>query len=328
MKKAVLVTGAAGFIGSHLVDRLLCMGYPVVGLDNFDDSYSPTIKWANICTMQDRDGFLLVEGDIRDAPLLDRVFSENDIGVVVHLAARAGVRLSLEQPLLYQDVNIRGTLNLLEASRAFGVEQFLFASSSSVYGLDGKAPFNEEAKVSYPISPYAASKAAAELFCRTYSYLYHLPVVVLRLFTVYGPRQRPEMAIHRFVRRVDEGEEVTLFGNGTAKRDYTYIDDIIAGFEAALARQGEAFCTFNLGRGKAVDLRHLLRLIEEALGKKARIKNLAPQPGEVSITLADISKAQALLGYQPRVSIEEGVPLFVRWYVDNRRRDDEGSSSH
>ena len=328
MKKAVLVTGAAGFIGSHLVEQLLCMGYQVVGLDNFDDSYSPAIKWANICTMQDRDGFLLVEGDIRDAPLLDRVFSENDIGVVVHLAARAGVRPSLEQPLLYQDINIRGTLNLLEASRAFGVEQFLFASSSSVYGLNGKAPFNEEAKVSYPISPYAASKAAAELYCRTYSYLYHLPVVVLRLFTVYGPRQRPEMAIHRFVKRVDQEEEVTIFGNGTAKRDYTYIDDIVVGFEAALAHQEEAFSIFNLGRGKAVDLRHLLRVIEEALGKKARIKNLAPQPGEVSITLADISKAQALLGYQPRVSIEEGVPLFVRWYVDNRRREDEGSSSH
>ncbi|MBE9502500.1 MAG: GDP-mannose 4,6-dehydratase [Dehalococcoidia bacterium] len=328
MKKTVLVTGAAGFIGSHLVERLLSMGHQVVGVDNFDGSYSPTIKWANICTIRDRDGFLLVEGDIRDAPLLDRVFSENDIGVVVHLAARAGVRPSLEQPLLYQDINIRGTLNLLEASRAFGVEQFLFASSSSVYGLNGKAPFNEEAKVSYPISPYAASKAAAELYCRTYSYLYHLPVVVLRLFTVYGPRQRPEMAIHRFVKRVDQEEEVTIFGNGTAKRDYTYIDDIVVGFEAALAHQEEAFSIFNLGRGKAVDLRHLLRVIEEALGKKARIKNLAPQPGEVSITLADISKAQALLGYQPRVSIEEGVPLFVQWYVDNRRREDEGSSSH
>ncbi len=319
MKKAVLVTGAAGFIGSHLVERLLCLGYQVVGLDNFDDSYSPAIKWKNIHALREKDGFLLVEGDIRDALLLGHVFSENGIGAVVHLAARAGVRPSLEQPLLYQDVNIKGTINLLEACRASGVKQFLFASSSSVYGLNGKAPFNEDAKVSYPISPYAASKAAAELFCRTYSYLYPLPLVVFRLFTVYGPRQRPEMAIHRFVKMVDQGEEVTLFGDGTAKRDYTYVDDIIAGFEAALVRQEKGFHIFNLGRGEAVDLRYLLELIEEALGKKARTRNLAPQSGEVPVTLADISKAQALLGYEPKVSIEEGIPLFVRWYRENRR---------
>lgn len=317
MKKVILVTGAAGFIGSHLAERLLCMGYRVVGLDNFDDSYSPAIKWKNIHALREKDGFLLVEGDVRDAPLLQRVFSENEIGVVVHLAARAGVRPSLEQPLLYQDVNIKGALNLLEACRAFGVQQFLFASSSSVYGLNGKAPF-KEAETGYPISPYAASKAAAELFCRTYSYLYHMPIVVLRLFTVYGPRQRPEMAIHRFVRMIDQGEEVILFGDGTAKRDYTYIGDIIAGFEAALARKEKTFHVFNLGRGNAVDLRYLLSLIEAALSKKARIRNLAQQAGEVPITLADISKARAILGYQPRVSIEEGIPLFVRWYLENR----------
>jgi len=186
VNKAVLVTGAAGFIGSHLSERLLSMGRRVVGLDNFDDCYSPAIKRENIQSMRHNDGFRLVEGDVRDALLLGRVLSENYIGTVVHLAARAGVRPSLEQPLLYQDVNIKGTLALLEASRAYGVEQFIFASSSSVYGLNGKAPFNEEAKVSYPVSPYAASKAAAELFCRTYSHLYGLPVTVLRLFTVYG----------------------------------------------------------------------------------------------------------------------------------------------
>lgn len=319
MGKTVLVTGAAGFIGSHLVERLLTQGYRVVGLDNFDDFYSPAIKCNNIRTLAQKDGFQLVEGDIRDAPFLDRVFSENDIGVVAHLAARAGVRPSLEAPLLYQDVNIRGTINLLEASRTFGVERFVFASSSSVYGLGAEAPFSESGSLGYPISPYAASKAAGELFCRTYSHLYRLPVVVLRLFTVYGPRQRPEMAIHRFVRMVDEGQEVSLFGDGGAERDYTYIDDIVAGFEAALDRREGTFDIFNLGGGKAVDLNYLLSLIEGALGKKARIRKLSPQPGDVPLTLADIRRAQAALGYRPRVRIEEGIGLFVRWYLGNGR---------
>ena len=318
MNKAVLVTGAAGFIGSHLSERLLSMGHRVVGLDNFDDCYPPAIKRENIQSMQHNEGFRLVEGDVRDALLLDRVLSENDIGTVVHLAARAGVRPSLEQPLLYQDVNIKGTLALLEASRAYGMEQFLFASSSSVYGLNGKAPFNEEARVSYPVSPYAASKAAAELFCHTYSHLYGLPVTVLRLFTVYGPRQRPEMAIHRFVKMVDHGERVILFDQGNAKRDYTYIDDIVAGFEAAFTHQKNGYNIFNLGRGETVDLRHLITLIEEALEKKAIVETIEPQPGEVPITLASISKAKTLLGYQPRVSIEEGIPRFIRWYLEKR----------
>lgn len=315
--KTVLVTGAAGFIGSHLVERLLAQGYRVMGLDNFDDFYSPAIKWNNIRTLAQKDGFQLVEGDIRDAPFLNSIFSENDINIVAHLAARAGVRPSLEAPLLYQDVNIRGTINLLEASRAFGVQQFLFASSSSVYGLNGKAPFSEESNANYPISPYAASKAAAELFCRTYSHLYSLPTVVLRLFTVYGPRQRPEMAIHRFARMVDRGEGVTLFDDGTTRRDYTYIDDIIAGFEAALDHREGTFDIFNLGGGKAVGLDYLLGLIEGALGKKARIRKLALQPGDVPLTLADIRKAQTVLGYCPMVGIEEGIPLFVRWYLQN-----------
>ena len=314
MKEAVLVTGAAGFIGSHLAERLLHLGYQVVALDNFDDFYPLAIKRNNIRGLQEEDGFLLVEGDIRDAPLLARVFSENNISIVVHLAARAGVRASLEQPLLYQDVNTGGTVNLLEVSRVFGAKKFLYASSSSIYGLNGKAPF-KETETGYPISPYAASKAAAELFCLTYSYLYQLPMVVLRLFTVYGPRQRPEMAIHRFVRKVDQREEVILFGDGTTKRDYTYIDDIVAGFEAALACQEETFQVLNLGSGNAIGLRYLLSLIEETLSKKASIRCLALQPGEVSVTLADISKARAILGYQPKVSIEEGIPLFVRWYL-------------
>ena len=318
MNKKVLVTGAAGFIGSHLVERLLGLGYQVVGLDNFDDYYSPTIKWNNIQGLKIEDGFRLEQGDIRDDPLLARIFIENEIDAVVHLAARAGVRPSLEQPLLYQDVNIGGTINLLEASRAYGVKQFIFASSSSVYGLNGEAPFSEEARVDYPISPYAASKAAAELVCRTYSHLYGLPTVVLRLFTVYGPRQRPEMAIHRFVRMVDRGEEVSLFGNGTTTRDYTYIGDIIDGLEAALAYGEEVFQIFNLGAGRVVKLSYLVQLIEDVLGKKARIRHVASPPGEVPVTLADISKARAILGYQPKISIEEGVPLFAQWYLENR----------
>jgi UDP-glucuronate 4-epimerase len=317
-KGMVLVTGAAGFVGSHLVARLLHIGHTVVGLDNFDDYYSPAIKWNNIRALETgTERFRLVEGDICDEKLLERIFTENNITTVMHLAARAGVRPSLEYPLLYQAVNIGGTINLLGKSRAFRVKKFIFASSSSVYGDNGKGPFGEELKVNCPVSPYAASKAAAELFCRTYSHLYHLPTVVLRLFTVYGPRQRPEMAIHHFVRMIDKGEEVTLFGDGTSNRDYTYIDDIIDGFEAALDYKGEAFQIFNLGSGRAVSLGNLIRSIEEVLGKKARIKHLAPPPGEVPITLADISKAKAILGYHPKTRIEEGIPIFVRWYLGN-----------
>jgi UDP-glucuronate 4-epimerase len=318
MKKAMLVTGAAGFIGSHLVERLLSVGHPVIGLDNFDDSYPPAIKWNNIGALEGVAGFQLEQGDIRDTTLLDRLFKENDIGTVVHLAARAGVRPSLEQPLLYEEVNIKGTINLLEASRIHGIKQFIFASSSSVYGLNGKAPFSEEAKVDYPVSPYAASKAAGELFCRTYSHLYHIPVIALRLFTVYGPRQRPEMGIYRFARMIEHGEEVTIFGDGTSQRDYTYVADIVAGFEAALACSDESFQIFNLGRGEPVELMGLIGLIEEALGKKARIKYLPPQSGDVPFTLADNSKAYALLGYRPQVDIAEGIPRFVRWYLQNK----------
>jgi UDP-glucuronate 4-epimerase len=317
MKETVLVTGAAGFIGSQLAARLLSLGYRVIGLDNFDNFYSPAIKRRNIRALESQDGFQLIEGDIRDSFLLHQIFPKNSIEAVIHLAALAGVRPSLEQALAYQDVNVRGTINLLEASRDQGIKKFVFASSSSVYGLGEKVPFSEEAKIDYPISPYAASKAAAELFCRTYNHLFSLPVVVLRLFTVYGPCQRPEMAIHRFVKMVDQGEKVTIFGDGRARRDFTYIDDITAGFEAALAYPKTSFDIFNLGRGKTVELMYLLQLIEEALGKKARIAKLPPQQGDVPITLADISKARTMLGYQPKTSVEEGIPSFIRWYREN-----------
>ena len=318
MNASVLVTGAAGFIGSNLAEQLIRQGHRVVGLDNFDDFYPPSIKRENIRALEAEEGFSMIEGDIRDADLLSRIFSEYDISLVAHLAARAGVRPSIQQPLLYDDMNIRGTINMLEASRNFGVQQFVFTSSSSVYGLNTKIPFEENDKVDSPTSPYAASKAAAELLCRTYNHLYGLPVTALRLFTVYGPRQRPEMAIHKFTRMIDSGEEVTVFGDGTSKRDYTYVSDIVDGIIRALTFQNRGFEIFNLGDSRPVALDYLVSVIEEALEKKALIRKITMPPGDVPVTYAGISKAQAVLGYQPKVSIEEGVSLFIKWYLANK----------
>lgn len=261
----------------------------------------------------------MIEGDIRDTYLLTRIFSEHDINFVAHLAARAGVRPSLQNPMLYQDVNIRGTINLLEASRTHGIKQFVFASSSSVYGLNSKVPFNEDDKVDYPTSPYAASKAAAEIFCRTYNHLYGLPMTVLRLFTVYGPRQRPEMAIHLFTKMIDSGEEIPVFGDGISKRDYTYVSDIIDGIVQALSSRNQGFEIFNLGDSHPIALEYLICLLEEALGEKAKIKNLPMQPGDMPITYAEISKAKTYLGYQPKVMIEKGISSFIQWYLENKR---------
>ncbi len=314
MKEVALVTGAAGFIGSHLVEQLLSLGYRVVGLDNFDDFYPPAMKRDNIRALEAEEGFCMIAGDIRDTALLTRIFSEHSISLVAHLAARAGVRPSLEQPTLYQDVNIGGTINLLEASRIHRVKQFIFASSSSVYGVNVKFPFSEEAKVDCPISPYGTSKAAAELFCHTYNHIYGLPVIVLRPFSVYGPRQRPEMAIHLFTKMIDSGEEIPVFGDGESKRDYTYVSDIVNGILQALASQNRGFEIFNLGNSHPIALEYLIHLLEEALGKRAKIKRLPMQPGDVPITFAEISKAKTYLGYQPKVTIEEGISLFVQWY--------------
>jgi UDP-glucuronate 4-epimerase len=318
MNASVLVTGAAGFIGSHLAEQLIRQGHRVIGLDNFDDFYPPSIKRENIRALESEEGFSMIEGDIRDADLLSRIFSEYDISLVAHLAARAGVRPSIQQPLLYDDMNIRGTINMLEASRTCGIQQFVFTSSSSVYGLNTKVPFDENDKVDCPTSPYAASKAAAELLCRTYNHLYGLPITVLRLFTVYGPRQRPEMAIHKFTRMIESGEEVTVFGDGTSKRDYTYVSDIVDGITQALAYQNRGFEIFNLGDSRPIALDYLVSVIEEALEKKAMIKNMIMPPGDVPVTYAGISKARATLDYQPKISIEEGVSLFVKWYLANK----------
>jgi UDP-glucuronate 4-epimerase len=319
MNAKVLVTGAAGFIGSNLSERLVQLNYQVIGLDNFDDFYSPAIKWNNISSLANAGNFRLEQGDVRDTATLERIFKTNDIDIVVHLAARAGVRPSIEKPLLYLDVNIGGTINLLEASRNYRVKKFIFASSSSVYGTNNEIPFKEDSIINNPTSPYASSKAAAELFCRTYSHLYHIPIVVLRLFTVYGPRQRPEMAIHQFVRKIDSGEEISVFGDGTSKRDYTYINDIINGMVRSLQFcNAHEFKVFNLGDSYPVTLEYLVRLIEKAMGKKAKIRNLPMQAGDVPITAAEISEAKKCMGYQPEVPIEKGIPLFIEWYLKNK----------
>jgi UDP-glucuronate 4-epimerase len=317
MNGVALVTGAAGFVGSHLTERLLDLGYEVIGIDNFDDGYSEAVKRGNIRGLESRNRFRLWQGDVRDAELLSRVFASHDIGVVAHLAGRAGVRPSLECPQLYQDVNVGGTVNLLEASRISGVERFIFASSSSVYGDNTQPPFSEEANVSRPVSPYAASKASAELFCRAFSHLYEMPVTALRFFTVYGPRQRPEMAIHGFVRMVHQGETVTFFNDTATTEIYTYVADIIDGIERAIRYRGEPFEIINLGGGRTVSLNELIGVIEGAVGSRASIEYVPQPPGEVRTTIADISKARATLGYEPKTSVEEGVRRFVDWYMKN-----------
>jgi UDP-glucuronate 4-epimerase len=309
----LLVTGGAGFIGSHLVDRLLERGEEIVCFDDFNDFYDPAIKRANIRPHLDHQRYRLAEGDIRNSELLAQVFQRQPIKKVVHLAARAGVRPSLKDPLLYEEVNIRGTLHLLELARKHKVEQFVFASSSSVYGGRTKVPFQEDDPLNRPVSPYAATKHAGELMCYTYQHLYGIPTTCLRFFTAYGPRQRPEMAIHKFTRLIYEGKPVPMFGNGDTARDYTYIEDIIAGVLAALERPFP-FQVFNLGESSTVKLSELVVLLEEASGRKAEIQYLPAEPGDVETTYADISKARELLHYRPSTPAKEGLRKFIEWF--------------
>ena len=311
----VLVTGAAGFIGSHLVERLLDRGHEVVGFDNFDDFYDPGVKRANLGAARDHEGFLLVEGDIRDADALAAL--PDGCTSIVHLAARAGVRPSIEQPVLYHDVNVAGTLELLELARRRGIREFVFGSSSSVYGNNRKVPFAETDPVDHPISPYAATKRAGELLCHTYRHLFGIGCVALRFFTVYGPRQRPDLAIHKFTRRLAAGRPIQQFGDGSSRRDYTHIDDILQGVEASLEYLGRTDAPFeivNLGESQTVELARLIALISEALGVTPEIEILPPQPGDVEQTYADISRARELFGYAPTTPIEAGIPAFVDWY--------------
>src|SRR2546428_3503299 len=310
----ILATGGAGFIGSHLAEALLKEGREVVALDNFDDFYLPEIKRRNLELLAGRPGLSLIEGDIRDETLVEKVFTTHRISGGVHLAARAGVRPSSRQPALYCDVNVRGTTALLEACRSHGVAKFIFGSSSSVYGNNAKLPFSEKDEVDRPISPYAATKRAGELLCATYHELYRLNVFALRFFTVYGPRQRPEMAIHRFTRLIDRGLSVPRFGDGSTRRDYTYITDIINGVLRAMERV-QGFEIINLGGSQTTRLVDLIELLEKNLGRKAVIAEEPWQPGYVVATYADVDKARRLLGYEPQVSVEEGIRRFVEWFV-------------
>jgi UDP-glucuronate 4-epimerase len=315
LPKNVFVTGGAGFIGSHLCERLLREGVHVICLDNFDSFYDPNIKIKNVGELVRKfpGQFEPVAGDIRNREHLQEAFKKIQIHLVVHLAARAGVRPSITDPLLYQDVNIRGTIVLLEACREFGIKDFVFASSSSVYGENQRVPFSEGDLDIQPISPYGATKRAGELLCYSYHHLYGMNIACLRIFTAYGPRQRPEMAIHKFTRLVDKGKKIPMYGDGSTRRDYTYIDDLIEGLLATINRH-RGFEIYNLGESQTTSLKELIELIEEALNRKANIEMLEPQPGDVSLTYADITKARQRLGYQPKVSMKEGIKRFVEWY--------------
>jgi UDP-glucuronate 4-epimerase len=298
-----------------LVDRLLEEGgWHVTVVDDFNDFYAPSVKRRNIAPHLKNPLYRLVEADIRNLQTLNEVFKGEGFDCIVHLAARAGVRPSLREPLLYTETNVNGTVNLLELAREHGVRQFVFGSSSSVYGNNANVPFSENDPVRQPISPYAATKAAGELLCHTYSHLYGLRCVCLRFFTVYGPRQRPDLAIHKFAELMLSGSPIPVFGDGTTRRDYTYIDDILSGIRAAVDYDATDYEVINLGESQTVELRQLISLLENELRRKAVIDRQPMQPGDVPQTFADITKARTLLGYDPKVKIEEGIPRFVDWF--------------
>lgn len=313
--KNLLITGGAGFIGSHLVDRLLASDVEhITVVDDFNDFYSPSIKHDNIREHLKDSRYSINEVDIRDRKALEQIFNASNFDCVVHLAARAGVRPSLSEPQLYTETNINGTLNLLELARGNNIKQFVFGSSSSVYGINAKVPFSEDDPIRQPISPYAATKGAGELLCHTYSHLYGIRCVCLRFFTVYGPRQRPDLAIHKFARLISQHKPIPVFGDGSTRRDYTYIDDIIDGVMAAIAYDKSNCEVINLGESRTVKLNELISLLEKELDTHAIIDRQPPQPGDVPQTFADISKARALLGYQPKTQIEDGLRRFVEWF--------------
>ena len=319
MANNILITGGAGFIGSHLAENLIRdTDWKVTIVDDLNDFYAPEIKRANLEEIRKTGDYQFFEADIRDPEKLRSVFDETEFDCIVHLAARAGVRPSLSQPKLYAETNINGTLNLLELARDYEVPQFVFGSSSSVYGINSKVPFSEDDRIHQPISPYAATKAAGELLCHTYSHLFKIRCLCLRFFTVYGSRQRPDLAIHKFARLITEGKPIQVFGDGMTRRDYTYIDDIISGVRAAIEYDGSVYEVFNLGESETTELSHLIELLEQNLDLKAEIDRQPMQPGDVPVTFADISRAKRLLSYNPQTKIEEGIPKFVEWFRDSR----------
>ena len=313
-----LVTGGAGFIGSHVCERLLQTGHAVWTLDDLNPFYDPALKQRTLQSLQSSGKpFQFVHGDITDRACLEELCGSVQFDQIIHLAARAGVRPSLLQPALYQRVNVEGTVNLLEAARQNGVKKVTIASSSSVYGVNAKVPFSESDPIFSAISPYAASKLACEALGHVYHHVYGMDIVMLRFFTVYGPRQRPDLAIHKFASLITRGKSIPVFGDGSTARDYTYTSDIVDGVMAATQKEF-GFDIFNLGESQTVKLHDLIELMESALGQKAKIDRQPPQPGDVPITYANIDKARAKLGYAPRVKIEQGIPLFVDWFKKNQ----------
>ncbi|MBP5344393.1 MAG: GDP-mannose 4,6-dehydratase [Alphaproteobacteria bacterium] len=309
----ILITGGAGFIGSSLADKLLTLGHQVIVFDNFNDYYDPAIKRTNIKQALQNQNYKLYEGDIEKIEDLEKVFSENKIEAIVHLAARAGVRPSIEAPLAYAMTNIIGTINILEMMKKYGIKRMSMASSSSVYGNCQATKFSEDLNIREPISPYAATKSADEQICYTYHYLYGFEIYMLRFFTVFGPRQRPDLAINKFVDLIMADKPIDMYGDGSTMRDYTYIDDIVDGIISSLNYHQTGYEIFNLGGGSPVTLKEMIATIEEVLGKKAAVNQLPMQPGDVNKTISDITKAQNLLGYQPKTSFKEGIQKFIMW---------------
>jgi len=309
----ICITGIAGFIGSHLGERLISLGHEVIGIDNFDSFYPKSIKLKNLENISKESNFQFIEMDIRDAPAIDTLFMNHSFDIVIHLAAKAGVRPSMENAAVYFNTNVTGTLVLLESMRKSRIRRMIFASSSSVYGNNAKVPFAESDFVDHPISPYAATKKSGELLCHVYSHLYNFDINCLRFFTVYGPRQRPDLAIHKFTRLIDTDTPIPVFGDGSTARDYTFIEDIIDGIICSMNHLN-GFEIYNLGESKTVTLNQLIEILERKTGKKAIRENLSEQPGDVNTTFADISKARARLGYYPKYDIEFGIDKFLNWY--------------
>jgi UDP-glucuronate 4-epimerase len=315
----IIVTGGAGFIGSHLVATLLEKGEKVSVIDDFNSFYDPALKRENIEPFLSNPNFTLHELDIRDLGSLRLAIGQSEPDVICHLAARAGVRPSISEPILYEEVNCLGTLNILESIKGLGLKNFVFAASSSVYGLNSKSPFSEDDPITMPISPYASTKRAGELMCFTYAHLYGLPVTCLRFFTVYGEAGRPEMAVAKFTRAIYDGTELPVYGDGSAIRDFTYVGDIIEGVMGSIYNPFE-YEIINIGGSKTIDVNGLISIIEDKLGKKAKVKYLDAAPGDVPLTYADVSKARRMIGYEPKIGVEAGVERYVKWFLAREER--------